>query len=121
MGGDIDVESVPGEGSLFRFRVTLEKQKRSEQVKYSIDQPGNAHFDRENVKILLTEDNEINRHVAMAMLTRLGYRPDYAVNGSECIEALKKNDYHIVFMDCQMPDMDGCEATRIIRGGGSGH
>ncbi len=120
MGGDIDVESVPGEGSLFRFRVTLEKQKRSEQVKYSIDQPGNAHFDRENVKILLTEDNEINRHVAMAMLTRLGYRPDYAVNGSECIEALKKNDYHIVFMDCQMPDMDGCEATRIIRGGGSG-
>ena len=65
--------------------------------------------------ILLAEDNPFNQRVAVGMLKMLGCRVDVANNGAEAVTALGENDYDLIFMDCQMPELDGYEATRHIR------
>ncbi|MDZ4860337.1 MAG: PAS domain S-box protein [Candidatus Hydrogenedentes bacterium] len=70
---------------------------------------------RQRVKILLVEDNLINQKVASRMLERLGCRCDIANNGREALEAVKRTEYNLIFMDCHMPEMDGYEATKAIR------
>ncbi len=71
--------------------------------------------EREQRRVLVVEDNAVNRKVAVMMLAKLGCRCDIAVDGKEAVEALTQQDYHLVFMDCQMPVMDGFAATLEIR------
>lgn len=70
---------------------------------------------REAVHILLAEDNLVNQKVAVRMLERLGFRPDVVKNGLEAVNAWEQGQYHMILMDCQMPEMDGFEATQAIR------
>ncbi|HUB67508.1 MAG TPA: response regulator [Candidatus Methylacidiphilales bacterium] len=85
-------------------------------------QPGNppkpvpsTQAARAPVRILLAEDNRINQKVALGLLQSLGYAADTAVTGLEVLAALKEKTYDIIFMDCQMPELDGYETTRRIR------
>jgi CheY-like chemotaxis protein len=67
------------------------------------------------LRILIAEDNRVNQRVAVGQLKRFGCDADVAANGLEVLEALKQVPYDVIFMDCQMPEMDGYEAARAIR------
>lgn len=115
MGGHIQVETDLGKGSSFRFELPFELANTRAQAALVSVQP------RETVNgvshALVVEDNPVNQRVATAMLNRLGFVTDSAGNGKEALEKVTTNHagYDVILMDCQMPVMDGYEATRYIR------
>ena len=77
--------------------------------------PADSHEDFARLNLLLVDDNEVNRKVAARMLYKLGASASIAVNGAEAVRRIMDQEFDLVFMDCQMPEMDGFEATRVVR------
>lgn len=114
MGGDITVRSAPGKGSVFRLSLPL-RVGESPVETVPVAQSPLQSATPEPLKILVVDDMEMNTDVAVMMLEDLGYAADVAQSAQAAIEAVAQHDYDIIFMDRHMPEMDGLEATRIIR------
>jgi len=125
LGGDIGVDSQVGVGSTFWFWLNFDKSLKKHFVDTAKTESSNEKKSEakkqespakdKKLKILLAEDNPINQKVAKMHLEKLGHSVETAANGKIALEMYTKNDYDLIFMDIQMPIMDGIESTKQIR------
>ena len=120
MNGDIGVTSDLGAGSTFYFTVNLLKSTAEAAPANTLHSTQlKPHFQKRvnqpKLRLLTVEDTPLNQEVMRNMLAGLGYSMDLAENGREALEALSQNTYNLVFMDCEMPEMNGFEATAELR------
>lgn len=119
MGGEISVKSEPGKGCCFTVSMLMKLQKK--QQGEHLENSGNNDIDQVSMKgkrILVVEDNEINREIVEEVLKSEGFLVETAENGEEALERIQESEpgyYSLVLMDIQMPVMDGYEATKAIR------
>ncbi len=119
MDGKIWVESsgIPGEGSVFHFTVKTQLAKKEDCMENppSERRPAILASPEKTLRILLAEDNLVNQKVAQKLLEKIGYRADVTSDGQEAFDAYVTVGYDVILMDCQMPEVDGYEATKLIR------
>lgn len=107
LGGEIEVESALGIGSTFTVKVALKKEEpsRSEPIRKRSD-TGN---------VLIADDDEVSRHLLGILCEKNNFKVKYAVNGREAVNQCLDNEFDLIFMDIQMPELSGIEATKLIR------
>ncbi|HYO82824.1 MAG TPA: response regulator [Bryobacteraceae bacterium] len=112
MGGELRVESDVGEGSLFMFSATF---GRAQQTVAGVPAGSQAVFRGSGLRLLVVEDNQVNRIIAQQLLSRAGYKIVVAEGGAEALQKLEAEGFDVVLMDVQMPGMSGLEATAQLR------
>ncbi len=117
MNGQIGVKSHSGQGSLFWFEIPLQISSNKIRVKQDFNNSLQylENSSAEAIQVLLAEDNLMNQKVLTKLLQQFNCQVDIANNGSEAVTKTRINNYDLILMDCQMPDLDGFEATALIR------
>jgi Amt family ammonium transporter len=125
MGGQIGVESPPEGGATFWFQAPLalagnagEPARERDENEAAAELPAAGRADEcstRQMRILVADDNEINQMVAVEMLRSAGWQAEVANDGRQAVAALAEGEFDLVLMDCQMPELDGYEATRLLR------
>lgn len=119
MGGRIDVQSVEGKGTKFQIFLTLGIPVSEPKTGAGAEQlPASVVPERQEVgelKVLVCDDNPVNRSIAGKMLQRLGHSVDMAINGHAAVESASRVKYDLILMDLNFPDMDGVQAAQMIR------
>ncbi|HNJ35942.1 MAG TPA: response regulator, partial [Leptospiraceae bacterium] len=119
MGGALDVDSEPGSGSRFFFRLQFPLAGKAEIESHHMRElRPEAHLINKHIRILVADDNDVNRGIMQMMLDRIGYSSETCINGQEAVDKASRNSYAIILMDMQMPEMDGITATKILRARG---
>jgi signal transduction histidine kinase/CheY-like chemotaxis protein len=116
MGGDIGVESTPGVGTRFLAWIPVRlPQPSADTIEDTTVRPFQAASAPEGVRVLVVDDNAVNRRVASLMLERLGYAVAVADSAQAALQQLSQESFAVVLMDVEMPEMDGIAATKAIR------
>ncbi|MCH6256416.1 ATP-binding protein [Puniceicoccaceae bacterium K14] len=115
MGGDIELKSKENNGSVFTFSAMLEPCSSDGSDQDEIIAKAEKIVHKETIRALIVEDNPGNQKLITLMLDKMGLIADSVSNGVEAVEIAQHNQYKLIFMDCQMPTMDGFEATKLIR------
>ncbi len=113
MGGDVGVISAPGDGATFWLRLPVRHSLMPQPA--AKPQPATTLATTPDSRILLVEDNPVNQQVAVSALRRLGWQSDVATNGRIALNLIEQNEYALILMDCQMPELDGYTTTERIR------
>ncbi len=115
MNGRIWLESETNKGSQFHIIFSAPLAKTTEKTQLSTTEQVTSIESLVGLRLLLVEDNPVNRLLATKLLEKLGITPDIAVNGQEAVDKVKQEAFDVILMDMQMPVMDGITATRVIR------
>jgi signal transduction histidine kinase/CheY-like chemotaxis protein len=117
MDGTIEAQSTPEVGSTFRLRLPLPRVGDSQARPSALAAPAEARAEPGAIRLLAAEDNDVNQLVLKTLLLQAGIDPVIVANGREAVEAWEAQDWDVILMDVQMPEMDGPTATRAIRAG----